>query len=239
MRQGIESGLFAPHETLPTEHELQEFFGLSRTPIRQAIAKLTTDGLVDRRRSQGTVVLPRLFEEDLRTLKSFTEESTGKGLKPSAQLISFEIQPADQDDISNLSLTDSAQVYHIQRVRYIDDEPVGEWISHIPVEVAPNLNASDFSETGPTQSMYHVLEKVHGIKLVRANETFRAVNLNPESAKLLKIPAYSAVLMRTRVTFDPSGRPVALEQGLYHGLYRLGWEGREISSVDTTGTVIS
>jgi DNA-binding transcriptional MocR family regulator len=55
LRQGIESGRFPPHETLPTEQELQEYFGLSRTPIRQAIAKLTTDGLVVRHRSQGTI----------------------------------------------------------------------------------------------------------------------------------------------------------------------------------------
>ena len=234
LRQGIESGRFPPHETLPTEQELQEYFGLSRTPIRQAIAKLTTDGLVVRRRSQGTIVLPRLFEENLRSLTSFTEEATSKGLKPTAKLITFEVQPADQDDITQLNLDDPAQVYHIRRVRCIDNEPIGEWISHIPVAIVPNLRSSDFSEEGPRQSVYYVLEVVHGVKLVRADETFRAVNLNPESAKLLNIPAYSAVLMRARTTFDTSGRAVALEQGLYRGLYRLEWNGREISAVEGT-----
>ena len=113
-------------------------------------------------------------------------------------------------------------------------EPVGEWVSHVPVDIVPDLKSCDFTEEGPRQSMYYVLEAVHGVKLVRADETFKAVNLNPESARLLNIPAYSAVLMRSRITFDTSGRAVALEQGLYRGLYRLEWQGREVSSVEVT-----
>ncbi|MCG3210935.1 MAG: HTH-type transcriptional repressor YvoA [Anaerolineae bacterium] len=233
LRQGIESGLFPPHETLPTEHEIQEYFDLSRTPIRQALAKLSSDGLVVRRRSRGTIVLPRLFEENLRTLAPFTEEVKRKGHTPGAKLIEFVVQQADNEDISLLNLKEGAEVYHIHRVRFIDREPVGDIISHIPVALLPNLAPTDFSEQGPNQSIYNVLEKIHGIKLVRATETFKAVNLSPETAKLLNIPTGSAVLMRSRVTFDPANRAVALEHGLYRGVYRLEWEGREVS-VDTS-----
>ncbi|HMQ54561.1 MAG TPA: GntR family transcriptional regulator [Anaerolineae bacterium] len=233
LRQGIESGLFPPNETLPTEHEIQEYFDLSRTPIRQALAKLSSDGLVVRRRSRGTIVLPRPFEENLRTLAPFTEEVKRKGRIPSAKLIEFAVQQANSEDISWLNLRDDAQIYHVHRVRFIDDEPVGDIVSHIPVSLLPRLSADDFSEHGPNQSIYYVLEKMHGIKLIRATETFKAINSSPETAKLLNMPVGSAVLMRTRVTFDPANRAVALEYGLYRGVYRLEWEGREVS-VDTS-----
>lgn len=233
LRQGIESGLFPANETLPTEHEIQEYFDLSRTPIRQALAKLSSEGLVVRRRSRGTIVLPRPFEENLRSLASFTEEVKGKGYTPGANLIEFVIQQADSEDVHHLNIAEGSEIYHIHRVRFIDDEPVGDIVSHIPVALLPNLQAEDFSKQGPTQSIYNVLEKVHGIKLVRATENFKAVNSSPETAKLLNMPVGSALLMRTRVTFDTANRAVALEYGLYRGVYRLEWEGREVS-VDTS-----
>ncbi|MBK8049889.1 MAG: hypothetical protein IPK16_23970 [Anaerolineales bacterium] len=45
---------------------------------------------------------------------------------------------------------------------------------------------------------------------------------------------HSAVLMRSRVTYDASGRAISLEHGLYRGIYRLEWTGRDISSLDTS-----
>ncbi|MBI1881334.1 MAG: GntR family transcriptional regulator [Chloroflexi bacterium] len=150
LRQGIESGLFPPQATLPTEFELQEYFGLSRTPIRQAIAKLTAEGLVIRRRSQGTIVLPQPFEENLRSLTPFTEEVRRKGQTPGAKLIEFVVQPADAEDIKLLNLKNRAKIYHIQRVRTIDGEPVGVIVSHIPVAIVPNLQASDSLLTAPS-----------------------------------------------------------------------------------------
>ncbi|GAB4443351.1 MAG: hypothetical protein Fur0044_39700 [Anaerolineae bacterium] len=79
------------------------------------------------------------------------------------------------------------------------------------------------------------MEAGYGIKLVRASETFKAVNLSFEQAKLLNLP-HSTVLLRSRVTYDNQGRVVAYESGLYRGLYRLEWQGREVSSFDTSLT---
>lgn len=234
LREGIESGLFPPNETLPTEQELQDYFDLSRTPIRQALTKLSNEGLVVRRRSQGTIVLPRPFEENLRSLTPFTQEVQSKGHIPGSKLIEFSVEPAEGDDLTLLGLEETDQVFRIHRIRYIDNEPVGDIISHVPVAIVPDLKPADFTERGPRQSIYNVLETVHGIKLVRATETFKAVNLSPESAQLLHMPPDSAVLMRTRVTFDLEDRAVALEYGLYRGVYRLEWEGREVSSIDTS-----
>src|SRR3954464_9815075 len=172
LRESIENGRFAPQSTLPTEHDLQEHFDLSRTPIRQAISKLVADGLVVRRRSQGTIVLPRPFEENLQSLTSFTEEVTRRGQTPHAALIEFVVQRADREDCQQLELAEPAEVYHIRRVRYIDQEPIGMVVSHVPLYLVPNLKPEDFHPKGPQQSLYYVLERVHGLKLVRASEIF-------------------------------------------------------------------
>ncbi|MCO6449525.1 MAG: GntR family transcriptional regulator [Caldilineales bacterium] len=234
LRHGIESGLFPPHSTLPTEHELQDYFQLSRTPIRQALATLSAEGLVDRRRSQGTVVLPTLFEESLNSLTTFTQEVTRKGLTPGCKMLIFERIPASAEDIRLMKLKEDAEVFHIRRLRTIDDEPMGILTAHIPVSIAPTMTASDFREEGLQQSIYYVLEHIHNIKLVRASDTFRAVSLDKEDADLLKVPPQTAVLMRSRVASDTQGTLISVEKGLYRGIYRIEWNGQEVSSIDTS-----
>lgn len=56
--QAIAVGEYAPGSKLPTETELAELFGASRTVLREAVKMLTAKGLVDSRPRRGTVVKP-------------------------------------------------------------------------------------------------------------------------------------------------------------------------------------
>lgn len=57
LRDAIVSGQLAPGERL-RDPELEQWLGVSRTPIREAIARLETAGLVQTRRAKQTVVAP-------------------------------------------------------------------------------------------------------------------------------------------------------------------------------------
>ncbi|KZE94896.1 MULTISPECIES: GntR family transcriptional regulator [unclassified Agromyces] len=57
LRDAIVSGDLAPGERL-RDPELEEWLGVSRTPIREAIARLELAGLVHTRRAKQTVVAP-------------------------------------------------------------------------------------------------------------------------------------------------------------------------------------
>ena len=56
LRKEIAQGVFRDGQTLMTEEELRMRFNVSRQTVRQAIALLEDDGLVDRRRGSGTYV---------------------------------------------------------------------------------------------------------------------------------------------------------------------------------------
>ncbi|WP_312795696.1 FadR/GntR family transcriptional regulator [Tianweitania sp.] len=56
LRQSIQAGNFATGEKLPSEAKLTEAFGVSRTVIREAIAALRADGLVEARQGAGVFV---------------------------------------------------------------------------------------------------------------------------------------------------------------------------------------
>lgn len=54
----ILGGTYGTDGRLPTEHELCDRFGLSRTPVTRALTELAADGVVLRRRRHGTFVNP-------------------------------------------------------------------------------------------------------------------------------------------------------------------------------------
>lgn len=59
VRSQILSGDFRPGQKLPTEGQLTETFGVSRTVVREAIATLAADGLVETRQGAGVFVRER------------------------------------------------------------------------------------------------------------------------------------------------------------------------------------
>ena len=72
LRDQILAGQILPGQKLPTEGQMTETFGVSRTVIREAMASLAADGLVESRQGAGVFVLehPTLafgsFNQDIR-----------------------------------------------------------------------------------------------------------------------------------------------------------------------------
>lgn len=57
IQREIDRGQFKPGDRLPTEHELASEFSVSRNVIREAIACLRSDGVIDSRQGIGAFVL--------------------------------------------------------------------------------------------------------------------------------------------------------------------------------------
>jgi GntR family transcriptional repressor for pyruvate dehydrogenase complex len=70
----ILSGAFPPGSRLPGENDLAHRFGVSRPIVREAIARLRVDGLVEARRGSGTFVLSRP-SDNLSDVASLTDVS--------------------------------------------------------------------------------------------------------------------------------------------------------------------
>src|SRR5918998_493342 len=71
----------APGARLPSDAQLCERFGVSRMTARHAVQQLVTQGLVYRRRGQGTFVAERPVPRLLGSPLSFTESMRRRGLE--------------------------------------------------------------------------------------------------------------------------------------------------------------
>ena len=60
IREQLQTGLIQPGQKLPTEGQLTETFGVSRTVIREAIAQLAAAGLVEPRQGAGVFVVEQI-----------------------------------------------------------------------------------------------------------------------------------------------------------------------------------
>jgi ABC-type glycerol-3-phosphate transport system substrate-binding protein len=56
IREKVESGVWRPGDSIPTEQRLCQLFGISRSPVRQALNELAYEGLLVRRPGLGTFV---------------------------------------------------------------------------------------------------------------------------------------------------------------------------------------
>ena len=54
----ILGGRYGPEDRLPTEHELCEQYGISRTPVTRALSELAEEGIILRHRRRGSFVNP-------------------------------------------------------------------------------------------------------------------------------------------------------------------------------------
>lgn len=89
IRSAIQEGVLKPGDKVPTEHELCRHFGLSRTPVRQALHELAQEGLLVRSPGRGTFVAD--IGSDHRgqtavTLRVVTETGWGEALRQMALL---------------------------------------------------------------------------------------------------------------------------------------------------------
>lgn len=77
IQREITVGRLKPGDRLPTEHSLAQSFGVSRNVVREAMARLRSDGIIDSRQGIGAFLLPRKasahFRIDAETLTDLVE----------------------------------------------------------------------------------------------------------------------------------------------------------------------
>ncbi|MDR1754978.1 MAG: GntR family transcriptional regulator [Eubacterium sp.] len=217
----IKSGKLSPGDAIPTENELQEAYGVSRTTIRKAISELVHENVLETRRPKGVFVCkPRASEIANGVLTSFTEEFIRMGYKPGMKLLKIALVPANNLIADQLGVAEGDPLHYICRLRLLNDEPV--CISHvyIPSVYLAHVFESDFSENGPMQSLYNVLEKRHGIRPSRAVESVSAILLCKEEAGLLNLQQRLPAILRARQVYDADNRLVLYDKAILRYTYK-------------------
>ena len=189
-----------PGHPLPSEAELCERFSVSRMTVRQALAELTNDGLVERRRGQGTFVAHRPVHRRPGVFLSFTEEMNRRGMQATSRLLSAGLDDPRRSETLDLGLAPDSQVVRVVRVRLADGVPVALEDAALVPELGWVLD-----EDLGGGSLHGALAG-RGTVATRATGTITARLARASETELLDLTPQSALLVELRILFDQQGR---------------------------------
>lgn len=204
LRIQIQNDEFKDREHLPSERELAEKFVVSRMTVRQALQKLRHEGLIYHERGVGTFVNNRKIDVHTRNLNGFSEEMASLGLSPSSRVLTLTRELADTDVMSDLQLGNGAEVFHLERLRLADGEPMAFEKTFLPAYLFPKLDEFDLTKN----SLYQVLQENYDLQMHHAEEILEAKLATAFVARQLGIRAGAPVLVVHRVVFSESNQPI-------------------------------
>src|SRR5829696_4111801 len=169
-----------PGDPLPSEAELCERFSVSRMTVRQALQELTNDGLVERRRGQGTFVAHRPVHRRPGVFLSFTEEMNRRGVQATSRLLSAGMDDPRRPETLDLgvALEDAALV---PELGWVLDEDLGG-------------------------GSLHGALAGRGVVATRAIGTITARLARASETELLDLTPQSALLVELRILYDQDER---------------------------------
>jgi DNA-binding GntR family transcriptional regulator len=213
--QKITEGYYAENDILPSEPILQEQYGVSRITVRRAMEDLQRDGYIGKFPGLGTIVKSRKRIVNLKKLGSFTEENDTVNRNTNSRLIDFKVMRPTNKVRVKLNLNEDDMVYKIDRVRIINDIPVGFHRSFIPTSII-KLSEQDFS--GYSVSLYQKLRD-NGVILYDAEESIEAIAATPEIQKHLNVENSFPILYKERTTFDDNRVAIEFVEIYYNSNY--------------------
>jgi len=201
-----------PDDPLPSDAMLCEEFGVSRMTARNAVQRLTQEGLVYRVPGRGTFVADPPVHRQAGSLLSFTEEMRRRGRTPSSRVLARELREPRPAEASRLQLGPGEEVIAVRRLRLADDEPVAIEEAVFATGIAPLIERADLERS----SLHDALVAAgHVPSMGRARLGAEAAG--DDDAELLGVAPGSPLLVEKRVIHDQDGRPLELCESRYAG----------------------
>lgn len=209
----IESGELAPGTRLMGEREMSEVLSVQRETVRQALTMLQNQGLIQRRHGSGTFVAEPKIERAAGRLFPFTWAMQRKGFSPGARVIRMERTLCNPAVAHELDLQVSSVIYQMERLRFLNQEPVVIENVFIPAELFPDMERFDLN----MRSLYEVFETEYGSRVSQARQSLEAVVAFEFEADLLGIKKGDPLMLERRLTFDQHDRRVEYSKDLFRG----------------------
>jgi GntR family transcriptional regulator len=172
----------------PGEMELVAAYEVSRHTVREALRRLREAGVLDSARGRGTVVR-RDIEQPLGSLYSLFREVEARGMVQASIVLAQRIE-TDPAAAQALGLAPGELLFHLERIRLVDGEPLAHDRVWLPGALAGRLMEADFTRS----ALYDELAARCGVRLTGGRERISATASTPEQATLLGVPRGVACL---------------------------------------------
>lgn len=186
IRMGIAGGAWRTGDLLPTEEEMCRTFGVSRGPVRQALAKLVSAGIIVRERRNGTRVIGGANAQGLILMTPFNAIQTA-GMVAVARVLTLAAVTTPPEVLARWGNPEYDQSIRFERVFLGNGVPVAYADSYLPARRFPGLQELDLVHHG----LMDVVHQQYGVTLTRLDESMELSELPEYQADLLGLPRRS------------------------------------------------
>lgn len=203
--KAIESGTYAPGETLPSETAIAEAMGVSIGTLRRAVDELAAEHILVRRQGRGTFVATHGTDRFLfRFFHVEREDSLREA--PRVDLISFERSRADIGPANALQLRPGEPVIQIENRLSLQGSAVICDQLTLPAALFKGLTEKRFRERPGT--IYQLYQSDFGVTVLHASERARAAAADRHAARMLGLTPGQPVMQVRRTALTFGDRPV-------------------------------
>ncbi len=206
VRRRMESGELPVGSMLPPEIELARQLGVSRHTMRAGLDALVREGLLERRRGRGTMVVRPRIQQSLSRFYSVALEMRSRGARLATRVLARG-RLAATDELAEaatvaLGIDLPADIGYVLRLRLVDEEPLLLETLTFPAERYPWLLSAPSSGDDPAaQPFYDEMARRGGPHVTRAHEVFRPVAASSYEARLLQIAPGAPVFQVDRTSY--------------------------------------
>ncbi|MBL4563084.1 histidine utilization repressor [Citrobacter koseri] len=194
----IASGVWRPHDRIPSEAELVAQFGFSRMTINRALRELTDEGLLVRLQGVGTFVVEPKGQSALFEIRSIADEIAARHHQHRCEVLTLEQTQANALQATALNVREGTLIFHSVMVHYENDLPVQIEDRCVNAGVVPDYLAQDYSQTTPHAYLSLIAPLTEGEHIVEA------VRATAEECALLNIKEHDPCLLIHRRTWSAS-----------------------------------
>lgn len=194
-------------DKIPSERQLCDIYGVSRTTVRNAISELELNGYLKRVQGKGTFVQnPSEKRHNLSDYYSFTEQTKNLGKIPKSEILEYHIEQANSMVQEKMNLDEDEFIIRFIRLRKADNEAMMLETTYIKYEDFPEITKKALEE----KALYEIFEENFNRKIVKVEESFGVTSLNKTQAMILDLMTQEPCLKIQRLSYDKDDQVIEL-----------------------------
>ncbi len=210
----IENGAYPVGSVIPTEKELSQMFGISRTTVRQAIADLVRKEQLYRIKSKGTFVArPKISQGFIQSIQSFDEDVRSEGRSPSTQVLELKELELPEEIALQMDMAPGARAVYLYRRRCADGEPIVRVETYLPYDLCSFTLTHDFT----SESLYQVLSEREETDVSRITRICEARLANADDVAVLNMKRGRPIHYFISMGRNRAGRLIEYSIARYRG----------------------
>jgi GntR family transcriptional regulator len=222
LREKIKKGQLKPNAKLSTEGELSDQYEASRNTVREAIRRLTDEGLLEARPGQGTFVA-RKIDPFVTVLTADPKTGFGGGETaaylskvrqehrvPTSTVPRVEVVTVSDEVADLLDIPREAQVVSRSQDRYIDDVPWSRQTSFYLMDFITKGATKLLMAVDIEEGSVRYLDDEIGVRQTGYRDWITGRLATEQEQSFFGIGHNAAVFVDSRVAFDQHNTPMRL-----------------------------